>query len=265
MNLPDKEKSNRSKRQALQLKVKASIKLTPNMRRVTLAGDVLSDFPQNAEGAYIKLLFAQAGSDKPIRRTYTIAQQRSAENEIDVDFMLHTNAAGAVHGIAAAWSDTVQSGDVIVISGPGPAKFINLDAAQFLLAADMTALPALTANLRLLPDNARGQVFIEILSDEDKQTLPLPDNMELTWIINADPGSEASPLFQAIEQSQRATGMLAAWVACEFKTMRKIRQLLKEERAVEKSRLYISSYWKMGSTEEQHKAVKQVDAQLSDV
>ena len=30
----------------------------------------------------------------------------------------------------------------------------------------MTALPALTANLKLLPNDAKGQAFIEILSED---------------------------------------------------------------------------------------------------
>ena len=129
----------------------------------------------------------------------------------------------------------------------------------------MTALPALTANLKLLPENARGQVFIEILSAEDKQNLVKPAGVALNWIINDDPGSDASPLFHAIEQADWQDGKLAAWVACEFKTMRKIRQYLKVERAIEKSHLYISSYWKRGNTEEEHKVAKQTDASQNDM
>lgn len=62
-----------------------------------------------------------------------------------------------------------KAGDSISIFGPGPATFVNLEADWFLLAADMTALPALTTNLQRLPSDARGYVVVEILSDEDRQ------------------------------------------------------------------------------------------------
>jgi len=155
---------------------------------------------------------------------WEVAEQRSAPNEIDVDFMLHTGTDGASHGIAAPWSLSTQADDEISLFGPGPAKFINTDAECFLLAGDMTALPALTANLKLLPANARGKAFIEILSDADKQDLKAPDNVEIIWVINDAPGSDESPLFHTIEQADWQEGKLSVWVACEFKTMKKIRQ-----------------------------------------
>lgn len=259
MNILNKAKSITKRRAPKTLSVKSATYLTPNMRRVTLQGEALASFPENSEGAYVKLLFNQAGNDKPSMRTYTVAEQRSEQNEIDVDFMLHTSHDGSAHGIAAPWSLSVQQGDEISVAGPGPAKFINTDAEYFLLAADMTALPALTANLKRLPVDAQGQVFIEILSEADKQNLAKPDKVEIVWVINDDPGSDKSPLYYSIKQAEPQIDKLAAWVACEFKTMRKIRQYLKTECGIEKSHLYISSYWKRGDTEEQHKIVKQDD------
>jgi len=45
------------KRKARELTVTAASQLTPNMRRLTLQGDDLADFPDDAEGAYFKLVF----------------------------------------------------------------------------------------------------------------------------------------------------------------------------------------------------------------
>ncbi|MGK0272509.1 MAG: NADPH-dependent ferric siderophore reductase [Cocleimonas sp.] len=261
MSIIDRVKNIKDRRVPRKLQVKSATNVTPNMRRVTLQGDVLQTFPKGSEGAYIKMLFKQAGQEKPTMRTYTVAQQRSEPNEIDVDFMLHNSESNdhSVEAIAAPWSLNTQIGDEISLMGPGPAKFIQLDADRFLLAADMTALPALAANLKTLADDAHGKVFIEILSEDDKQDLQKPTNIELIWVINNAPGSDASPLFHAIEQAEWLAGKVAVWVACEFKTMKKIRQYLKIDRGVEKSHLYVSSYWKKGNTEEEHKAVKQAD------
>lgn len=263
MSIIDRVKSIKNRRISRKLQVKSAFNLTPNMRRVTLHGDALAGFPKESEGAYIKLLFNQTGQEKPVMRTYTIAQQRTSQNEIDVDFMLHGSNHddnSDIQGIAAPWSVKAKTGDAITLMGPGPTKFINLNADYFLLAADMTALPALTANLKTLADNATGKVFIEILTESDKQNLQKPEDIEIHWIINKAPGSDESPLFNAIKKAQWLGANTATWVACEFKTMKKIRQFLKEERAIEKTHLYVSSYWKKGNTEEEHKVAKQADS-----
>jgi len=273
----NKKKESQYKRLPKTLSVKSAINITPNMRRVTLVGDALKDFPLNAEGAVIKLIFEQAQSEelaqssKPPMRTYTLAQQRQSPHEIDIDFMLHSHkdinldddsnstSNTETQGIAVPWALSAKANDQVTFFGPGPVRFINLDAEYFLLAADMTALPALKANLKLLDINAVGKVFIEILSEADKQTLQLPENIELTWIINDTPGSDESPLFHAIQESEWPNTTVAIWAACEYKTMKKIRHYVKDERGIERSHFYVSSYWKKGDTEEQHKVIRKAD------
>ena len=242
------------------LVVKSVYNITPNMRRVMLHGSELASFPQGAQGAYIKLLFNSTTGDKPVMRTYTVVKQRYQENEIDVDFVLHTGSDSAAHGVACFWASGAKPGDEILISGPGPAKFINTEAESFILGADMTALPALLENLQRLPATAQGQVFIEIQSEADKQSLTKPEKIAINWVINADSGSSATPLFHAISQTALPAGKLSAWIACEFTTMQKIRHYLKSDCNIDKTHLYISSYWKKGVTEEQHKIIRQADA-----
>lgn len=248
-----------AKRTPRSLTVTRSTQLTDNMLRLTLAGEDLVSFPNDAAGAYFKFQF-KSNDAKPVMRTYTVANYRSDENEIDVDFMLHSHREESGEGVAAAWAMQAKAGDTIDIFGPGPATYINEQADWFLLAADMTALPALTANLQRLPPDAIGYVVIEILSLEDKQDLALPVNMGRKWVINPHAGSDESPLAKAIESLQWLDGQPAVWTACEFKTMKKIREYYRQTRSVPKSHLYISSYWKLGLKEEQHKHEKRKDA-----
>ncbi|MFK8082224.1 MAG: siderophore-interacting protein [Granulosicoccus sp.] len=250
-----------AKRKAKELTVAASRHITKNMLRLTLQGEDLHSFPDDAEGAYFKLTFASENAERPVMRTYTVAKYRRAQHEIDVDFMLHGNTDNIAAGVAAPWAMQAKVGDKMSIFGPGPATYVNTDADWFLLAADMTALPALTANLSLLPSDATGYVVVEILSDDDRQELSIPENMDIVWVVNPHAGSDASPLADAIEKLQWLDGQVAVWTACEFKTMKKIRQYYKEKRAVQKSHLYISSYWKQGLKEEEHKVAKREDGQ----
>lgn len=248
------------KRKARELTVTATSQLTPNMRRLTLHGEGLASFPEDAEGGYFKLVFPGDDPEKPVLRTYTVAKYRPSLHEIDVDFMLHTSSDGSVGGVAAPWAMHAQLGDTMGIFGPGPATFINTDADWYLLAADMTALPALVATLERLPAEAKGYAVIEIIADEDCQDLPIPVGIEVIWVVNPQPGSDDSPLYVAIKELSWLSGRAAIWTACEFKTMKKTRQYFKQERNIEKSHLYISSYWKKGLQEEEHKIAKRDDA-----
>lgn len=240
--------------------------ITPHMRRVTLGGIGLSDFPADQESAYIKLIFPQESNSaqdslidasKPLMRTYTISAQR--DDEIDVDFAIHE-----AKGPATTWAQNAKVGDQILVGGPGPKKLINSDADWFLLVGDMTALPAITVNLAQLPDDARGYAVLEISTEADRQTLKKPKNVEVHWVVNAAPNADSSPLLERVQQLDWLTGQPAVWAACEFHSMRALRQYFKSERLVPKSHLYISSYWKVDSSEDQHKIVKRVDAQNTD-
>ena len=79
-------------------------------------------------------------------------------------------------------------------------------------------------------------------------------------MVNAEPGGDDSPLHEAIRQLPWLDGEVAVWAASEFKTMKRNRHYFREERGVEKSHLYVSSYWKRGLQEEEHKVVKREDA-----
>ncbi|MCP3129241.1 siderophore-interacting protein [Shewanella sp. KJ2020] len=233
-----------------ELEVIRSTYITPHMLRITLGGAGLAGFPVDQESAYIKLLFPQAG-ERPLMRTYTIRQQR--DDEIDVDFVLHDT-----DGPASSWAKTAQVGELIQIGGPGLKKLINFEADWFLLAGDMTALPAISVNLAKLPNNAVGYAVIEVLSEADIQPLAHPSNVQLHWVINP----EGKPLAERIAQLPKLEGQGAVWLACEFSSMRALRKLLKQTYDLPKSHFYTSSYWKIGCNEGEHKLVKQEDEQL---
>tara|TARA_R110000823_G_scaffold117504_1_gene241052 strand:+ start:20 stop:592 length:573 start_codon:yes stop_codon:yes gene_type:complete len=189
-------------------------------------------------------------------RTYTISGQRS--DEIDVDFVLHT-----ADGPASTWARGARPGDQILVGGPGLKKLVNNDADWYLLVGDMTALPAIAVNLAQLPEDARGYAVLEVVTDEDIQPLQHPENIEIHWVVNAVPNVDTSALLKRIEQLAWLPGQPAVWTACEFHSMRALRTYFKQQRQMPKSHLYISSYWKINSTEDQHKIEKRDDAQAA--
>ena len=237
-----------------ELDVIRSAYVTPHMLRVTLGGENIATLPEDQASAYVKLIFPQPAEARPLMRTYTIRQQR--KDEIDIDFMIHDEA-----GPASGWAQTTRPGDRILVGGPGARKLINPDADWFVLAGDMTALPAISGNIELLPENARGYAVIEVLDERDIQDLPKPAGFDIHWVVNPKPDSSRSVILERLQQLPRLEGEPSVWIACEFSNMRQLRQEFKQERETPKSHLYISSYWKMGSSEDQHKLAKREDAE----
>ncbi|WP_288129258.1 siderophore-interacting protein [Microbulbifer sp.] len=232
--------------------------ITPHMLRITLGGEGLQGFPEDQESAYVKLLFDQGANERPLMRTYTIRQQR--DNEIDIDFVVHDHP-----GPAGAWAMQAEPGQRIRVGGPGARKLINPEGDWFLLVGDMTALPAISVNLAALPADAKGHVILEVASESDRQDLICPPDMKVHWIVSPDPNAPGQALLDAVSELPWMEGNPAVWCACEFTTMRHLRELFRKERVVEPKLRYISSYWKHGLSEEQHKVVKREDEAIASV
>lgn len=228
--------------------------ITPNMLRLTLGGTGMAGFPADQAGGYVKLMFPVPGSERPAVRTYTIRNQR--EDAIDIDFVVHGDA-----GPASGWALNAVPGDKIVIGGPGPKKPVDPAGERVLMAGDMTALPAISVNLESLPPHMCGDVVLEIISEQDKQPLAKPDGVNLHWVVNPHPGLNSSALLDKIASLPWPKEAPFVWTACEFSSMRALRGHYLDERRHDKKRLYISSYWKYGSSEDKHKKIKREDAE----
>jgi len=231
--------------------------VTPHMLRLTFGGDGMAEFPADQESAYIKLMVPHGedvnGNAQTTMRTYTVRYQR--DDEIDVDVVLHDDG-----GPAAAWASEARPGDTILIGGPGPAKRLPENADWNLLVGDMTSLPAIGANLERLSPSAKGYAIIEVTSESDIQWFDLPEGMRINWLINPHPGSDSRRLVDTLREFDWPSGTPGIWVACEFSAMRQLRRHLIDERGVGKRDMYISSYWKLGASEDGHRVVKREDA-----
>lgn len=240
--------------------------LTPNMIRMVLGGDELSDFPLNEEGGYIKLSFPAESTDfavasqtpsKPLVRSYTIRAFDHEALELTLDFVVHD-----VKGPASTWALVADQGDTIHTNGPGVVKRVDTQADWVFIAGDMTALPAISVNIDTLPSSAKGYVVIEILDEKDKQSFHAPEGIHVHWVINPHPEIPNTLLFEAVKKQPWLAGNPSIWFAGEFDAMRHMRRYFKQERCVARDQIYLSSYWKMGDTDEGNKAAKKRDAAL---
>jgi len=235
------------------LEVISKTQVTPNMLRITLGGPGLAGFPKEQTSAYIKLRLPDNETGRDIVRTYTVRTHRA--DEIDVDFALHE-----ICGPATFWAQNAQVGDSVMIGGPGPRKLVHADADWYLLVGDMTALPAISGNIELLPETAKGTAIVEVMDEADIQELAKPPHFTIDWVVNPHPGQASHLLVDRVKSVAWASGNPSVWAACEFSGMRQLRDYFRNERGLDSSNLHISSYWKAGSNEESHKAAKREDA-----
>lgn len=227
--------------------------VTPNMLRITLGGTGMAGFPANQTSAYVKLRLPDTKLGRDVVRTYTVRNHRA--DEIDVDFALHEDC-----GPATLWALNAQPGDHIMVGGPGPRKLVHEGADWYLLVGDMTALPAISGNIEILPETARGTAIIEIMDEADIQVLSKPPLLTIDWVVNPHPGQNNGQLVDRVRNLQWLAGTPSVWAACEFSAIRQLRDYFRTERGLDSSNLYISSYWKTGTNEDNHKIAKREDA-----
>ena len=118
----------------------------------------------------------------------------------------------------------------LVFAGPGSNKLVDFTKDWYLFAGDMSALPAISANIEKLPADARGYAVLEIVDELDKQDLPFPEHLDVSWVLNPHPEQENSYLVDAVRRLDWLTGNPAVWVAGESNIVRLLRQYFRDER-----------------------------------
>ena len=236
------------------IKVTNISQLSPNMKRITFHSKDFIDFPENEDGGYVKLLFKQESSDNSFLRPYTIRSFRKNKLELDIDFSNHFGN----QGYATKWASHAKIGDEILISGPGLKKPINENSDWFFFVGDMTALPAIACYLERIPKSALGFVVLEVISKDDKIKLIKPKNIKIKWVVKSK--QNPSVLENTVKEINWLNGKPYVWVACEFNKMKSLRNFFQKNKKISKNEMYISSYWKLGLDQEEHKLVKKEDS-----
>jgi NADPH-dependent ferric siderophore reductase len=253
-----------------------SEKLTPHIIRVVLGGGGFDTFkPNDFTDAYVKIVFVPYGVDvdalpqpltldsfnelpaekRPTVRTYTVRSVDSERRELAVDLVVHGD-----HGVAGPWAQAATPGQPAYLMGPSGAYAPDPAADWHLMAGDEAALPAISAALEALPDNAVGKVFIEVAGPDDEIPLKAPAGVGVNWIyrggradlVSEDQAGDHAPLIAAVKEANWLPGQVQVFIHGEAQTvMHNLRPYIRKERGVEaKWASSISGYWRRGRTEE---------------
>ncbi|MGR3712287.1 MAG: siderophore-interacting protein [Shimia sp.] len=249
------------------LTVKSAYYLTPNMIRVVFAGPELDGFPKGRDGGNCKLMFADAGETKdsfanrltngpaPVRRTYTVRKYDAVTGELSIDFVAHGD-----EGPATRWATHAKAGDFLGFMGPSGPKVAHFEADWYLVAADPSAIPVAAAALEAMPRDAQGVAIFEITSEEDRQTIDMPDGIDVHWLIHPDPSVASTAQETLIRSLDWPEGRVQTCIAGESSTIRSLRAFLSQEKKLPREDVYISGYWKIGLIEDEHQQAKRNEA-----
>ena len=252
-----------SKRAIRRITVSSKRQLSPHMMRIEFEGDSLADLPPECPGGYVKLLLVEdpervdvdaVDPRAVLKRSYSIRAYDAARRTITVDFVVHDPA-----GPATEWARSATPGTVAIVAGPGPVKPIDPTADWVLMASDLSGLPALSANLERLPSTAVGHAIVEVPSEADRLEVPCPEGVELEWLVVPHPRVEVQPLVDRVRSVPWRNGRVSVWAAGEYNASRALRHYFWKERGLAPDDFYVSSYWKLGSTDEEHRVAKKAD------
>ena len=249
-----------------------SEQLTRHMVRVVLGGSGFDTFtPNESTDAYVKLVFVDDTVDvgtleQPLTldsfksldhtvRTYTVRHTDPVRREITIDFVVHGD-----HGVAGPWAASAVTGQRLFVMGPNGGYAPDPAADWHLLAGDEAALPAISAALEALPDNAIGKVFIEVAGPEDELELTAPAGVDVAWVfrggradlIGDEYAGDHAPLITAVKEALWLPGQVQVFIHGEAQAvMHNLRPYIRKERGVDaKWAGSISGYWRRGRTEE---------------
>ncbi|MGY0216655.1 siderophore-interacting protein [Endozoicomonadaceae bacterium StTr2] len=245
-----------------ELTVKDITPLSPNLRRFTFIGESLSDFPVDQASAYVKLVFDSAEEgQRPMMRSMTVVDSNNQAKELVLDIALHNQDSPEKLGPAGQWVGQAKPGDSIKVAGPGDTKLVDFSADWFFMAGDLTALPAIRANLHKMPADAKGYVVLEVPEAEDKAALQiepgqLPEGIEIHWVVNPEPGTHHDQLKQKALSLPWLSGTPYIWAAGELKSVLELRNHLNQTMPAPRPPRYISSYWQKGLDDTRHKQEK---------
>jgi NADPH-dependent ferric siderophore reductase len=242
-------------RRTTTLEVRRTERLTPHMIRVVAGGGNIADFPDTPYAdRYVKIIFPRPGvtypepfdmetarelprEQWPAVRTYTVRAFDPAAGELTIDFVHHGD-----EGLAGPWAAAARPGDVLRLNGPGGAYAPDLGADWHLFVGDESALPAIGAALERLPPGARAAALLEVGGPADELPLTCAGELDLRW-LHRD-AANPDQLVEAVAAAEFPEGRVHAFVHGEAGFVRSVRRHLLADRAIARSDLSVSGYWR---------------------
>ncbi|MFE9575497.1 siderophore-interacting protein [Nocardia sp. NPDC006044] len=226
--------------------------------RITFGGADLAGFHSYVPDEHVRLVFPDEqgvlrlprkdglslewGKPRPVSREYTVRRFSAADRELDIDFAVHPG------GLASDWALAAVPGTPMHIAGPPGGVVVPTSYNRYLLAGDITALPAIARWLEWLPRASAGWAVIEVGGPEEEIPLDAPAGFEVHWVHR---GHTAPGTGDAFEKALRAIEVPAGertyvWLAGESGVLKPLRRWVRGDLGIDPKDCLIAGYWKRG-------------------
>lgn len=219
--------------------------VTPQMLRITLAGEDLADFISAAPDDHVKI-FLPTTIGEPERRDYTPRRYDNDARSLVLDFAVHEA------GPATRWALDARPGDTLAIGGPRGSAVIS-GVSRWILVGDETALPAMGRRIEEAGKDVSIVSIAAVAGPEEEQAFETEADLQTLWVHR--------PLSAATD----ASGLIAAlagvtlepetfvWIAGEGSVARAVRAYLTEKRDHPLTWLKAAGYWAKGKADAHEK------------
>ncbi|MFD7496252.1 siderophore-interacting protein [Streptomyces sp. NPDC059832] len=226
--------------------------------RVTLGGAGTEGFEAHSPDEHVKLIFPDPDGTRRlpepngamlrwprpalISREYTVRRYDPVAGEIDIDIAEHEG------GLASDWARAARPGDIMHVAGPPGGLIVPHTYDRYLLAGDITALPAIARWLEELPRSAKGWAFVEVVDAAQEIELSAPDGVEVRWLHRGDlPAGTGDALARAVTAVTVPEGeRVYVWIAGEAGQIKPLRRWARDELRLDSADHDITGYWKRG-------------------
>ncbi|WP_026455149.1 siderophore-interacting protein [Saccharomonospora iraqiensis] len=226
--------------------------------RVTLGGPGVAGFEAHAPDEHVKLVFPDPDGTvrlpepngrmlrwprpSPTSREYTVRRHDPETGEIDIDVALHGP------GLGADWARTARPGTVVHVAGPPGGLIVPHTYDRYLLAGDLTALPAIARWLEELPRTAAGWAFIEVADAAEEIPLSAPEDVEIHWLHRGERPPGTAGLLERAVRGVPVPGheRLYVWIAGEAGELKPLRRWARTELGLGPGDHDVTGYWKRG-------------------
>lgn len=247
--------------------------ITPAYIRVKLKGKGTGDFAHCTIGANNKIFIPPQGKkemeftgfdkiatpdalEQPTVRTYTHRGIDVNKEEIVIDFINHGD-----NGPASSWARNAEIGHQLGVAMKVRKAQLVPDVDWYYLIGDATAIPVLCCILESLPSTAKGHCIIEVSSPEEVHPEVKHEGFTIQWIYNPNPerGSDLNQVIRKLDIPEKLSRF--AYVACEYSSVKEIRQYFRKELQWDTKELYAFSYWRAGVAEDKSAEERRMEKQ----
>ncbi|MCT1589944.1 siderophore-interacting protein [Kocuria palustris] len=189
----------------------------------------------------------------PVTRHMTLRHVDLEAGQLWIDVALHGDS-----GWAGPWAAGAQPGDTIVAVGPGGKWIPDPQASWSLMLGDEAAIPAVLANVDAMPEDARGEILLEVQDADHHLDIQVPSGWSLRWIHRAEAPAGFPALVEAARTAQwpGTTDGIQVFAHGEREAMKALRPVLFEEHGLDRAQVSLSGYWARGRDEDAFQAEK---------